>query len=330
MAAEAPPAEARPPLWPAPAPADASAPAPGDEITLRDLLDRLVRGKWLILIAALLSVAAAAVWLRTEDPVYTATMVVAPTQGDIGALANLASRIEEYAALATIGRVPAAFEPVSSMERYGQLLGSVELAERLQAKHGFLQRLLPNGWDPERQTWQRPEGPVAAVQRAFLGFFGHPDWAPPTPATLAAYLNSNVLVRTVGQTSMRQVRFDNPDPALAVELLRALHVEADGLLREEAAGQVASQIVYLEREIAEGGPPARRQALESMVAEQYRAQAMLEGGLLAAAQVVDRPSASDLPTSPSPAFVLAVAAAGGLFAGVFLALLLPILRGVRR
>ena len=109
-----------------------------DEITLRDLFIRVWRGKWIVFATMAVAVGLIVLWMKFSTPLYTASMVVAPT-GQIGAsgMADRLSRFESLASLAGIS-LPAA-EKVSPFPQFMELTTSVTVARRLQEKHGVLQ-----------------------------------------------------------------------------------------------------------------------------------------------------------------------------------------------
>lgn len=298
----------------------------GREITLPGLVTTLRRGLWLLAATALVCVLIAAVALKLREPVYTAVMVVAPAERDVGAVSRLAADLEQYASLATLAQTPARLEQVSTIERYVELIGSVPLAERLDREHQLLKHIFASQWDEAREAWQPPPGAGAAAKRQVLEFFGFPGWTAPTPASLAEFLTANVTVSRQATTALRRLSFAYPDPDFAASLLSAVHVAADDMLRSEALARVRQQIQHLEQELAGSARAEHEAALQAMLAEQYRAEALLAADLPFAAQVVSPPAASATPSSMSPLLVLALAAVVGVIAGIFVVFLRDALR----
>jgi len=294
------------------------------EITLRGLLLTLRSGLWLIL--AIAAILAAVVVLKRDGPVYTATMVVAPAQQDLGAASRLVSQLDQYADLAALAQTPARLEAVTTMELYLELLDSTELARRLQEEHQLLQEIFEDQWDAASQSWRVEPGFAASLRGAVLGFFGYPAWQPPTPANLAQYLTERLEVSRAGPTSLRRIRMLHHDGEFAARLIGLVHETADDLVREDAQRTIDRQIEHLEQEVAAESEPARTDALRSMLAEQYRAQAMLASDVPVAAQIVSPPAPSPGPTSTSPLMVLALAAVVGVILGVFAVFLVDALR----
>ncbi|MGH6913614.1 MAG: Wzz/FepE/Etk N-terminal domain-containing protein, partial [Geminicoccales bacterium] len=133
-------------------------PALGGEITLRGLLLTLRSGLWLVIVIAIAAVLLTAAVLKRDGPVYTATMVVAPAQQDLGAASRLVSQLDQYADLAALAQAPARLEAVTNMELYLELLDSTELARRLQEEHQLLQEIFRDQWDAASQSWHAEPG----------------------------------------------------------------------------------------------------------------------------------------------------------------------------
>jgi capsular polysaccharide biosynthesis protein len=296
------------------------------DITFPGLVQTLWRGLWLVLAVMILAVLVSAVALKLRSPLYTATMVVAPAQTDLGAASQLAVELEQYANLAALAQTPAKLETVSDLERYVQLFTSTELAARLQAEHGLLQAAFADLWDPERQVWLRPQGALASLQAAVLGFFGYPAWTEPDVGQLAEWLDRQIVIARLGGGALLRFRMDHWKPEFAASVLEMVHRAADELLREEALGRVGSQIAQVEAELASAATPTRREALDEVLVGQYQAQALLRADQPYAAQIVVPAKASAGPTSANPLLVLALAAVVGAIVGVFLVFLRDALR----
>jgi uncharacterized protein involved in exopolysaccharide biosynthesis len=296
------------------------------EITLRGLLLTLRSGLWLVVAITIAATLLTTIVLKRDGPVYTATMVVAPAQQDLGAASRLVSQLDEYADLAALAQTPARLEAVTAMDLYLELLDSTALARRLQEEHQLLQEIFEDQWDAASQSWRVEPGFGASIKGAVLGFFGYPAWQPPTHANLAQYLTERLQVSRAGPTSLRRIRMSHHDGEFAARLIGLVHEAADDLVREDSQRRIDRQIEHLEQELATEGEPARTDALRSMLAEQYRAQAMLASDVPVAAQVVSPPTPSPGPTSTSPLFVLALAAVVGVIVGVFAVFLVDALR----
>jgi LPS O-antigen subunit length determinant protein (WzzB/FepE family) len=296
------------------------------EITIPGLVRTLWRGLWLVLAVIVLAVLVTAVALKLREPVYTASMIIAPAQTDLGAASQLVRELEQYANFAALAQTPAKLETVSELDRYVQLFASTALAARLQAEHGLLQAAFADEWDPERQSWREPDGLLAASHAAVLDFFGFPAWTEPDVRHLTEWLNKKIGVIRPGSSALLRLRMEHAKPEFAAAVLEMVHAAADDLLREEALDRVGGQIAQVENELAAAATPTRREALEEVLVGQYQAQALLRADQPYAAQVVVPVKVSAEPTSADPLLILVLAAVVGSILGVFLVFLRDALR----
>jgi hypothetical protein len=302
-----------------------AAPAPR-EITIPGMVRTWYRGIWLFVAVVVACVLVTAIDLKLYPPLYTATMFVAPADTDFTAASKLASELEQFAGLATLGQSPAKIERVSDLERYAQLFGSTELAARLQAKHQLLQVVFADQWDRERQAWHPPRGVRARLEREVLRFFGYPAWTEPDVAYLAQWLGNQIEIDRQGNSSLFRIQMTDPRPRFAVSTITMAHRAADALLREQAEGRVGRQIGQIETELAGATNPIRKQALEAMLTQLYQSQALLQTDQPYAAEVVVPAAAGATPSSLNPLLTLGLAAVAGTILGLFAVFLRDALR----
>jgi hypothetical protein len=302
-----------------------SAPASaGREITLRGLVTTLAHGWWLLVLVTLLCLVAAAVALKMRTPIYTATLVVAPPERDLSAASRVVAHLDQYATFATLAQTPVGLEQISPLERFVALLGSAASATRLEEEHGLLRRVFRDEWDETSETWRPPL--IESLQRGVREFFGFPGWSPPDPPRLAEWLQRRIRVARPGGTALRRLELAHAEPEFAVELLTLLHASTDQMLREQALARVRRQVAHLEAELSGAERVERRDALDALLADQYRVEALLETDLPFAAEVVSPAAARGEPVSTAPALVLGLAAFVGLVLGLFVVFLRDVLR----
>ena len=209
------------------------------EITIRGLLETLWRGWWLLLAAIVLVLLVTTVALKLSQPLYTASMIVAPAPTDLSAASQLASELEQFASLATLAQSPAKVERVSDLERYVQMIGSPTLAARLQAEHGLLQIV-------SRKTGTRRTrsggGHTICGRRSNARCWGSSASRPGPShvAALADWLSSRVTVARLGGSAMLRLRMDHPKPEFAASVVQMVHTAADGLLRVDALTRIGA------------------------------------------------------------------------------------------
>ncbi len=291
-------------------------PPPGASAALRDpelrAMIRLVwHGRAWIGGSAGLAIALALAWLHLTPPEYRAVMLVAAVPG-VGADA---------------GAGPPGEPAAARLDRYAELLGSIEVARRLVRWPALLPALFPAEWDDGAARWRPPPGPAARLGRAVATVAGRPGWQPPGPERAARELRRRLRLDTVGSDRLRRLSFGHADRDLAIEALDRLHRVADGVLREAAVDRTRAAIAFLEGQLSGTRRHDRRADLDALVERHQRTLMLLAAGLPYAAEIVDGPDAPAVPGWPDPVLVLPAAAAAGLALGTAAVFLREALRG---
>lgn len=138
-----------------------------------------------------------------------------------------------------------------------------------------------------------------------------------TPEQMADYLQTHVRIEPVGETTLRRIVYDHPDPAFAVLLLRRLHEAADGLIRAETKALASGRIGYLEQASAQVDNPDHRRALTDMLMEQEQVMMMAGMDQPFAAAIAEPPAAGAKPVWPNRTLALPLAALVGAMFGFF-------------
>jgi hypothetical protein len=290
-------------------------------ISLRDLLGRLYRGKYIIFASCVVALGLAVAWLKVTHPSYTSRMVVAaplvtqsPEFGGGGALASLGLG----------GLLNASTEP---FRRYQDLLTSRSVAERLESDHHVLKLVFADRWDEAHQTWKAPTGFVADLRSAVKGFFGRPDVVEPGISDLVGVLEGDVLVSTPSSNSpltspspLRFVSFTAGDPQLAANMLRWVHEETDQVLRENEIKRTRGMITYLTGRLRDVSIADERTALTQLLLDEEKQDMLLETGVDYAAEVLDPASVPGGPSFPRIGLTLVLAVIGGFGIGSLISL----------
>ncbi len=297
-----------------------------EEMTLRDFMLIIARGKWIILATLTSVVVLVTLWMKTSVPLYTASMVVASaTEAGAG---GLASKLAQYAELASFAGIELpSDETVSPFTQFIELQTSVTLARRLHDKYGVLYKVYEGSWDSRNKRWTQPQGMVEAMKGQLRSFLNLPIWTPPSPIALAGYLENELELSAVGTTGMRKIQFRHKDSKFALRILRWVHGESDDLIREEALDRTSRQIAYIEGKLETVTVAEHRQSLVQLLSDQEKQMMMIQLDLPYAARIIEPPMVSDAPTFPKPFRFLALGAGLGFFVGILLVFLIDSLRG---
>ncbi len=263
-------------------------------------------------VALCLLVACAAIII--PPPLYTITVIAYPSQTsqDKSLGSTLSALAGPLAGLIGSG----ATSDVQPFDLYMELIVSKRTSERLiKEDPEILQRIFYKEWDPVAKTFHPTHEILPTIQRAFNYVFGLPTYQPPSAARLSQWMSDNLSITPVNSTSMQQIQFTTPFPKFGIRFLKEMNEQADAIIREEATRLTDAQISYLEGKLAQTQTVDYRQTLLSLLSAQETTRMSINKDLPYASVVLQSSFSSDLPTSPNPPVLIAVAVFAGLVLG---------------
>ncbi|MCB9963623.1 MAG: hypothetical protein H6855_01130 [Rhodospirillales bacterium] len=135
------------------------------------------------------------------------------------------------------------------------------------------------------------------------------------PEDVSQFLTQAVRVKAVGETSLRTLELELPDPQLARQILFQLHQTADHILRTEAEARTDKRLAYLKETLARTANPDHRQALTSLLMEQERQAMILRMDKYFAADIVEPPFVTPRPVWPRKSYLFPLGALIGMMLG---------------
>lgn len=284
-------------------------------LTAYDLMISVRKYAWLVALCGIVVAAAVFIWMSVTPPLYTASAVIGPVLGRSGDTDS--STFGQLAALAGGGLLPDSGD--GPFIRFQELIMSERVARSLSTQDELLSTIFDDEWDAENKTWVRPTGPVGRVVAWLYEAVGVPSWEAPGPQRLKEYIGQTLRIRDVPRTSLKEMSFTFKDPAFARYFLVLVHDEADRLIRESERRRVEENIKYLGEQLTGTLMTEQRTAIVDILTRQHQNLMLISQSGPFAAEFIDPPNVSDLPTSPRPPIYLLAAVALGLLLGIVLA-----------
>lgn len=269
--------------------------------TLPHLAAQLWRQRQMLLAIVLCSGLVGLLAIIFAQPVYTATMLVAPKPSDLS-LDNSHVDLGSFA----LGRTSSTFSP---MDVYGSLVTSRAVADVLAKNPDLMHRMFGGSWDPQSRTWRRPPGVVEWFKDQVRPLLGHARWHAPDGANVADYIQALIQIHPVsstllGASSVQALTIELSDPGLAVDILSGVHGAADHIIRNRNLSGVDSEIFYLNQELRSPQSSETREALIRVLANLEERKILLKSQEDFAVIVIDPPHASPAPTYPQPVLII--------------------------
>ncbi len=279
-----------------------------------------IRQQWLwIVLAVIVALIGAVIYLKSATFEYSVSMVVTPVQS--GNTKGLAGQLGGLASLAGVdlpsdgGAAP--------FQLYVEGLVGRPVAAELARNRRLLIGAFPDDWNAETKRWRQPVGTFRGLSTAVKRLLGVPvyPWRAPDAARLQEYMIEHVGIYEKPKKPVVTVSLSDRDPRFGITFLAAMHAANDEMLRQRSLKRSDGYISYLTRRLGTEGLAEHRQALAAALSEQIKARMLASSGMAFAAEPFGPAVASLRPTSPRPLLVLAGAIAGGVLIGVLIAML---------
>jgi uncharacterized protein involved in exopolysaccharide biosynthesis len=286
-------------------------------LNIDEILESLLSRWALIVGVTVFGLLVAMLYIRVATPDYTAKALVAP----FGAtpLTSKIGTLESVAA--SFGFNSDKTQQFTDFWRFRALLTSSRLAARLQSNHPEINRIFGERWDDVHRTWVPQTGIRATLKSYLFALLGRPQSPVPGPSELARALERRIVIADVPKTNFISIEFRDQDRNFALETVALLFSEAEEVLRDEAAQQADKRIRYLQQQLIPETLGDVRIGLAQRLVQEIGNRSMMIPTIPFAAQMVDQPSASNNPDTPSVPLVLALGTGMAFIVGCGWALL---------
>jgi LPS O-antigen subunit length determinant protein (WzzB/FepE family) len=292
---------------------------------VRLLLEGLWRGKWVILLCALIGLGLGLKKLRGFNPTYEATMVVVSSSG--GAAPPQMSGVSRVAQSLGVA-LPTGRNSSGLFDRLIVTLGSVQLAQQLNDEHDIIRKIFFRSWNSETASWKIPTGWRFDLEQKFNRALHLPTWREPSVESLASFLGSAIKFKEFEDMAFYQIKYANEDPKLARWVLEMAIFEADKILRQKDQGESEFRKNYLQRQMAKTSVNEHQTMFMSMIANEERRSMLLQSDRPYSLDVIRPVFVSDVPTSPDLIENFAIILVGWILGGVAVIMLVTLVREV--
>ena len=292
-------------------------------IDLRFLLTGIWRGKWIILICALIGFGLSVKKLRGFNPKFEATMTVIPTSPN-GA-AQTVDRVSQVAQSFGIG-VSERQKRSELFDRLRLTLGSVHLTQLLEKEYGIIRKVFHGSWNPDTQSWKKPAGWRFDLEQKIKRSIHLPLWREPSTESFSQYLASSIEFLEMKDMPYFQIRFANEDSELARWVLETVVFRADKILRHNDQGESKFRRQYLETQIQKTSVDEHRKMFLSMIANEERRLLLLHADRPYSMNVINPVFVSKTPTSPDLIKDFAIIVIGWILGGIALVMLFTLVK----
>lgn len=272
--------------------------------------------RWTLVATTVLGIAAALLFLAQATYTYTATLKVVPAQS------NLQESNGNLAGLASLAGLSLAASSAPPFQVYQRAVQERVVADALMGNASIVRRAFAHRWDSRAGRWKTEKGPAGATVDAVKSLIGLPVYplGPPDGEDLLRFINARSELTVDPRSSMGTLSFEHQDPRFARDILKAIHVEADGYLRRRVLEQTTEHIRYLEGVLRTLTIAEHRSALAQVLSDQEKLLMTARARGAFAADPFGQITVSSRPTSPSPVLALIAGVVFGLLTGAVIVL----------
>jgi uncharacterized protein involved in exopolysaccharide biosynthesis len=282
-----------------------------DEIKLKDLIQILWDGKWLIVCVTFLVTVLATAASFVAPKTYEASVVISPVAASSssgfgsGGLAALGSQLSGLAALAGVN-VGADSKKSESIA----VLQSEDLTIAYIKQNNLLPVLFYKKWDGAAQKWKAAD----------------PKKAPTLWQANQMFKKSVRDLTADGKTGLVTLRISWRDPKQAADWANGIVRMTNAYLREKAIRESEQNVSYLYQEAGKTNVVEARQAIYTVLESEINKQMLARGTAEYAFKVLDPATPPEKPASPKKIVWLLM----GFVAGFFLSALFVLVRSAWR
>jgi len=288
-----------------------------NEINLSDVIAVLREHRRALILAPMMLVLCAIIYLHLADPEYSVTLKVTPTAS---ATSTLPAGISGLAGLTGLS-IPNANETVD-FELYLEGLQSRETSAAVTKDVDLMQKLFAEEWSEDDNAWVEPTGLLRSVSTIIKAVFGapHRDWEPPNAESVNEFLDEELRIVRDRSGPVVTIMIEHSRPEIAQALLTVLHEAVDSALRQKELDRTSAYVAYLKDQLASVSVTEYRQSLHDILAEQEKRRMVASSNLPFAAEPFGQPTISVRPTSPRPVLTVFSSLLFGTLLGIIAAL----------
>lgn len=278
---------------------------------------RIVRGTIILVFLILFFALLAAIYLRGATYKYDVNMEISAFS-----IQDPNNRQSSFSGPSFLGIQDDSSSITKPFGIYLRHLTSHTTAQKLHQNDDVLRGLFPEHWDAKQETWVIPTSRFKTLRTRIAEFVGYPYVTEPKPSVeaLRNVLEKRIRIEDI-DNSLRKVSIYIEDPKFGVELLNKLHSIADGNARDFVRSSTIERLNLLETRYDRTPISEVQTNLGGLLMHYKRILVMTDGGQNFAAEQFQSPVHGNIPSTPNPKIVFALAAAFGVIFFILLVLI---------
>lgn len=297
---------------------------PDDEIDLRELFATLWRGKWIILLFAVVFAAGGVAYALSKPNIYQATVLLAPAQ-DEGGAGGLKGQLGGLASLAGI-----------SLNGGGGASPTVIAKEVLQSRaflRDFIHRhdlsvplIAAVAWDDKNEEWILDRDIYDGTSEQWLTDAGGKSQAPTDWDMVKKFKKEHLSLSEDKESGMITLRVKNLSPPAAKDWAENLVRDINEHMREQDVAEAEARIDYLEKKLSETNIAGMQQVFYQLIESETRTVMLANAQSEYVFKTIDPAVVPQEKSEPKRALICVVATMLGGMLGVLVVFIIAFVR----
>jgi len=291
-----------------------------DEIVLKDLFFTLWAGKIYIILASIISIFLASIYLQSTERKYTVEYNLKPV-GETKSSPSLAS----LGGLASIAGIQLPTSSNNDFKIFKELITSSEVSEIIFENEKIIKDIFRAEWNETLNNYSMP--PKSKIQifvsdaKKLLTGNIEANYSPPNPRRLAMYIDNNVQINKDKETGFLKFTSETSKPQLILSTIIEATKASDKIMRQRYIDFSTEPLAFYKEKLRTARSREHREALAELISREEQKLMFASKGKYFIAEPYINPTISLYPTAPKPKLILALSLVLGLFLGSALILM---------
>jgi len=290
-----------------------------DEINLRELVDSLWQGKWIIIVITAFFAVASVFYALSLPNEYRAEAVLAPASSQGGSqLSQLAS---QYGGLASLAGVSLGKAETNDIDVALEMMQSWEFLDEFIKRHNLQVPLFAaTGWNFSENEYEIDSELYSVTEKKWVREATQTKTSEPTSWELYKIFNKSLAVSQNKESGLIKVAFVHYSPQLAQRITRLLIDDVNAHMKKQAFEETDKNISYLEAQASQTPISEMRNVFYSLIEEQMKSKMLADVNEQYALKTVSKAMQPEEKFAPSRATIILGLTLLGAFLSIFLVL----------
>jgi hypothetical protein len=284
------------------------------EIDLRDLFFTLWVNKIYIILASIISVFLASLYLHDAERKYSVEYNLKP----VGETKNSPS----FSGLGGFASLAGIQLPTSSNNDFNifkELITTQEVSEIIFENKKIINDIFRSEWDVILNNYSRPSKSkiqifVSDAKKLLTGNIDV-NYMPPNPRRLAIFIDKNIQIVEDKDTGFLKFTSETSKPELMLSIIIAAAESSDKIMRQRYIDFSKEPLAFYKEKLRTARSREHREALAELISKEEQKLMFASRGKYFIAEPYKNPTISLHPTAPKPKLILALSLVLGLFLG---------------